>query len=199
MSRFLCAVCWLALAVLLAGCGANHPINKPSPAEGVNGFREDPLRIGDRVRVEFSGTADTLEASEQDIHEDGSINLRLIGRVVAAGKSPSQLEKEITGKYEPDYYPHITITVTPLARYFFVGGQIMGGGGGRILYTGPITVLGAIQAAGDFNPFANRRKVQITRADGKSILYVNCLKAIKHPELDLPIYPGDRIFVSRRF
>jgi polysaccharide biosynthesis/export protein len=184
---------------MLAGCGSAPPVNKPLPVAGTNGFREDPLRIGDRLKVEFSGTADTIESSEQDIHEDGTINLRLIGRVPAAGKSSSQLEKEITAGYVPNYYPHIAVTVTPLARYFFVGGQVMGGSGGRILYTGPITVLGAIQAAGDFNPFANRKKVQITRSDGKTIEYVNCIKAIKHPELDLPVYPGDRIFVQRRF
>lgn len=69
---------------------------------------------------------------------------------------------------------------------------------GRYLYSGPITVMGAIQAAGDFNPFANRRNVQITRVDG-AIAHVNCVKVIKTPSLDVAIYPGDRIFVNKRF
>jgi protein involved in polysaccharide export with SLBB domain len=71
------------------------------------------------------------------------------------------------------------------------------GNTGRILYTPGITVLGAISAAGDFNPFADKRHVQITRVDG-TIKIVNCLKAIKHPELDLRVFPGDKINVPRR-
>jgi polysaccharide export outer membrane protein len=203
LSRCFRVLCLLAPVAILAGCSlfgdSNPSAPKSPPPGGTNDFRQDYLRIGDRIKVEFSGTVDVIDSREEDIHDDGSINLPHIGSVLAAGKSPSKLEKEIEAKYSPAYYPHITVTVTPVARYFFVGGQIQGGGTGRILYTGPITVLGAIQAAGDFNPFANRRKVQVTRSDGKTIIYVNCVKAIKHPDLDIPIYPGDRIFVQRRF
>jgi len=146
--------------------------------------------------VEFSGVPDSIPPSEQDIKEDGSINLPYINRVKADGKSPSLLEKEIEASYVPAYYTHISITVTPVARYFYVGGQVINAG--RILYTGPITLMGAIQAAGDFNNFADRKHVQITRVGGK-IEKVNCVKAISHPEQDVPVYPGDRIWVGRRF
>jgi polysaccharide export outer membrane protein len=146
--------------------------------------------------VEFSGIPDTIPPSEQDIKEDGSINLPYINRVAANGKSPSLLEKELEAAYVPAYYTHISVTVTPVARYFYVGGQVMQAG--RILYTGPVTLMGAIEAAGDFTNFADRRHVQITRVGGK-IEKINCVKAISHPELDAPIYPGDRIWVGRRF
>jgi protein involved in polysaccharide export with SLBB domain len=98
----------------------------------------------------------------------------------------------------PDWYPHITVTVVPLARYFFVLGQVNNAGGGRILYTGPITLLGAIGAAGDFTPFADKRHVKVIHGDG-TIETVNCRKAIGNPKLDIPIYPGDKIQVGRRF
>jgi protein involved in polysaccharide export with SLBB domain len=198
----MCVLCWLALTMMLAGCGANSPKTPPTKPDQTGGdnkdFREDPLRIGDRITVELSGIPDIILPNTTDIKDDGSINMPYIGRITAAGKSPSQLEQEITALYVPHWYTHIGVTVTPLIRYFFVGGQVMGAGGGRIQYTGPITLLGAIQAAGDFNPFANRRNVQVTRANG-TILHVNCIKAIKRPDLDIPIYPGDRIFVKRRF
>ncbi len=180
---------------MLTGCGTTAP---PQTSKSSPDLRQDPLRIGDRIRVELSGIPDNILPVEQDIKEDGSLSLPYIGRVTAKGKSPSELEQEITAAYLRGYYTHISVTVTPTARFFFVGGQINNGTGGRILYSGPITVMGAIQAAGDFNPFANRRRVQITRVDG-TIEFVNCVKAIKNPKLDLPVYPGDRIWVGRRF
>jgi polysaccharide biosynthesis/export protein VpsN len=206
MPRYLCVLFSMALAAMLTACGSNPPPSpsSSSPPSSVQHppdalqDRQDPLRIGDRVRVELSGIPDMIQPIEQDIKDDGSINLTYVGRVTATGKSPSQLEQEITAKYVPDYYPHISVTVTPVARYFFVGGQVNNNSGGRILYTGGITVMGAIQAAGDFNPFADRKHVQITRMDG-TIDHVNCVKAIKNPKLDLPVYPGDRIWVGRRF
>jgi len=193
MLRYVSALCLLVLAAMLAGC-ASGPPPKPAPPHDPT---QDPLRIGDRIKVELSGIPDTIPASEQDIKEDGSINLPYVGRILVAGESPSKLEQEITTNYVPRYFTHISVTVTPMARYFFVGGQVNNNAGGRILYTGPITIMGAIQAAGDFTPFAKKKDVQITRANG-SIEHVNCVAAIKHPEKDVPIYPGDRIWVAHR-
>jgi protein involved in polysaccharide export with SLBB domain len=204
MPRYLYLLCLAAFGAILSGCDTVYPPTtsappKPPPAWTTNDFRQDPLRIGDMIKVELSGGPEVTPPSEQVIHEDGTINLAFIGRITANGKSPSQLEKEITDKYVPAYYTHLSVTVTAMARFFFVGGQVTGGGnGGRILYTGPITVLGAIQAAGDFTPFAVRKKVQIIRSGSKKIEYENCVEALKHPELDLPVYPGDMIQVGRR-
>jgi protein involved in polysaccharide export with SLBB domain len=192
----------LTLAVILTACAGAPPPDpqskKLSPEEVERILRLDPLRTGDKVRVELSGIPDKMDPIDQDIKEDGTINLPFIGSIAADGKSPSQLEKDITAAYVPKWFLHINVTITHAARFFYVTGQVNNNGpGGRIVYTGPITVLGAIAAAGDFNPFAGKRHVQITRANGK-IEYVNCIKALKHPELDLLVHPGDRITVPRR-
>jgi protein involved in polysaccharide export with SLBB domain len=202
MRRYVGALCPLAVAVMLAACGSTPPPNPqakpPSPEEVEKILRSDPLRIGDKVRVELSGIPDKMEPMDRDIKEDGTINLPFIGTIAAEGKSPSQLEKDIKDAYEPKWFLHVNVTVTHAARFFYVTGMVNStSGSGRIVYTGPITVLGAIAAAGDFNPFAGKRHVQITRANGK-IEYVNCVKALKHPELDLLVHPGDRITVPRR-
>jgi protein involved in polysaccharide export with SLBB domain len=195
MPRYVSALCALFLAAMLAGCFTDSQPNKPPPPHDPT---QDPLRIGDRIKVELTGIPDSIPALEQDIKEDGSINLPYVGRVIAAGKSPSKFEQELTAKYLSGYFTHISVTVTPVARFFYVGGQVNNTSGGRIIYTGPITVMGAIQAAGDFTPFSDRKHVQVTRVDG-TIVKVNCIEAIKHPEKDIPIYPGDRIWVGRRF
>jgi len=202
MRRYMYALGPLALAVLLAGCGSPTPpktqTKQPAPEEVEKILRSDPLRVGDKVRVELSGIPDKFDPIDQDIKEDGSLNLPFIGSIQADGKSPSQLEKDITAAYVPKYFLQVNVTVTHSARFFYVTGMVNStGSSGRIVYTGPITVLGAIAAAGDFNPFAGKKHVQITRANGK-IEYVNCIKALKHPELDLVVHPGDRITVPRR-
>ena len=195
---YLCLLCSLALAALLPGCGTHAPRKTPgSTPLATNADIQSPLRIGDKIKVELTGIPDPIQPIEQDIKDDGSITLPYIGRVVAAGKTPVELEKEIYSLYVPTWYKHVSVTVTPVARYFFVGGQVNNMTTGRILYTGPITVMGAIQAAGDFTPFADKRHVQVTRVDG-TIEHVNCVKAIKNPKLDLDVYPGDRIWVPLR-
>ena len=64
------------------------------------------------------------------------------------------------------------------------------------------TVLKAIQAAGGFTDFANKKKVKLIQILSQSLgqterRTVNCEKAMEDPELDLPIHPGDKIIVSR--
>jgi protein involved in polysaccharide export with SLBB domain len=195
MPRFVRALCALALTTMLTGCFTDSPPPKlPPPHDPA----QDPLRVGDKIKVELTGMPEDIKPSEQDINENGAIVLPYIGTVMAAGKTPSKLEEDITTNYVPRFYTHITVTITPMARFFYVGGQVNNSTTGRIAYAGPITVMGAIQAAGDFTPFADRRHVQITRVNGV-IDHVNCVKAIRHPELDLPVYPGDRIWVGRRF
>ncbi len=200
--RYARVLCPLSLVVVLAACGTTPPADaqarKPSTEEVEKMLRTYPLRVGDKVKVELTGIPDKFEPYDRDIKEDGSINLPYINDIAAAGKSPSKLEMDITAAYTNGFFTHINVTVTPMARFFYVMGMVNNtGGGGRILYTPGITVLGAISSAGDFTPFANKGHVQITRLDGR-IEYVNCVKALKHPKLDLQVFPGDKINVPRR-
>jgi protein involved in polysaccharide export with SLBB domain len=155
-----------------------------------------PLRVGDRVKVELTGTPETIQPIEQEIAADGTITLPFIGHVDATNKTPGELQNDIEKLYVPAWYKHINVTVTPPMRFFYVGGQV--NKGDRFPYTGPITVTSAIQTAGGFDPFANKKKVRLTRVDGK-VLFVNCVEVLDHPEKDPPVYPGDKIDVPRRF
>ena len=61
-----------------------------------------------------------------------------------------------------------------------------------------LTLLKAISSAGDFSEFGDKTEVTITRVgDRKEV--VDCKKALKDPKLDRPLFPGDRIYVPRRF
>ena len=193
----------LAIAIigpLLAGCGTGGPSASGQSTGETNRLRFDPLRVGDGIRVDFSGTPNSIPSVQTDIKEDGTIRLDYIGDVQADGRTPGELEKAIQMKYVPQYYTHLNVTVTPTVRYFYVEGEINGGGsGGRIMYSGPITVTRAIAAAGGFDPFGDRKRVQLFRVNATTAIKVNCKAALKDPKLDLPVYPGDKIVVPRRF
>jgi protein involved in polysaccharide export with SLBB domain len=57
--------------------------------------------------------------------------------------------------------------------------------------------LKVIASAGGFTDFANKKKVKLTRVDGRTQI-VNCPKALDNPSLDPEVYPGDTIHVPRR-
>ena len=83
-------------------------------------------------------------------------------------RPPANWNKLIQSAYVPAYYTHLSVSVTPVARFFYVEGEINPGAGGKQLYTGQITVTRAIAAAGDFSPFADRRHVRLYRGvDGR--------------------------------
>jgi protein involved in polysaccharide export with SLBB domain len=183
---------------LLTGCEsppANQQAATNIPPE--THLRFDPLRVGDNIRVDFSGTPTPIPAVQTDIKGDGTIRLDFIGDVLADGKTPGELERAIEMKYVPAYYTHLNVSVTPVARFFYVEGEVNAGMGGKQMYTGQITVTRAIAAAGDFSPFADRRHVRLYRVDG-TIEVVNCVKALDNPKLDLFVYPGDKIVIKRR-
>jgi protein involved in polysaccharide export with SLBB domain len=193
----------MALTVALVGCdtgkvSAAPPATPPSSESSTtNGYVKGALRVGDHVAVELLGTGENLLPIQKEIASDGTIGgLPFIEKIQAAGKTAAQLESDIHEAYVPAWYKHLSVTVTTPMRFFYVGGQVLKGD--RFPYTSPITVTAAIQAAGGFDPYANKKKVRLTRVDG-NVIIVNCLEVLKRPELDPPVYPGDKIDVPRRF
>jgi polysaccharide export outer membrane protein len=152
------------------------------------------FRVGDAVSIRFSGIERPPPAHEERIKEDGTIKPPEIPSVVAAGKSAGQLQNELQQMYDK-LYRGLTVTVVSGALSYSVGGEVRAPG--PKLYEGETTVVKAIQAAGDFTEFANKKNVLLVHSDGRTET-VNVSKAIKDPKYDRPVYPGDRISVKRR-
>ncbi len=195
-------IAMVALAAMISGCGTNSPSSNPKNDPNGNppaSAATDPLRVSDRVRIDITGTPETIEPGDYEIAADGTVKIHFAGNIQAVGKTPDQLAKDIQDALVPRYYAHANVVVLSSGRYAFIGGEVNpSSSGGRIVISGPMTLTGVIDTAGGFGPFANRRNVRVTRVDGTT-LTVNCRKAVLHPELDPPIYPGDRIYISRRF
>ena len=66
---------------------------------------------------------------------------------------------------------------------------------GETMVWGCMTVFKSIASAGGFTASANRKKVQLTRRDGE-LHIINCAN-IARGDNDLPVYPGDSIYVPR--
>jgi polysaccharide export outer membrane protein len=116
---------------------------------------------------------------------------------MAAGKTTGDLEKEIRKCYVPNYYKYMTVSVRQQesTRWYYINGEVKSPN--RQIYNSRITVLKAIASAGGFTDFANKKKVKLTRVDGRTQT-VNCVKALDNPSLDPEVYPGDTIHVPRR-
>ena len=160
----------------------------------------ETLRVADALVVTFSDLPQGAGVApfEIKIKEDGTITLLQNKTFTAVNKSVSELEQEIRSAYVPAYYKYMTVTVRhpDSTRFYYVGGEVRAPG--RQVYAGPITVLKAIQSCGDFTDFANKKKVKLTRTNGR-IEIINCIKAQDDPRLDLDVYPGDRIHIPRRW
>lgn len=155
------------------------------------------LRVGDSLTITFTDTPIPIPNFDGKIREDGTITLTLNKTFTAAGKRPGDLEKEIRKCYVPDYYKYMTVSVKQQTdtRWYYVNGEVKLPA--RQLYTSRITVLKAIATVGGFTDFANKKKVKLTRMDGRTQT-VNCVKALDNPALDPEVYPGDTIHVRRK-
>lgn len=206
-------VCVSIAVLLLSGCqGTGSPPGtggggmeasavdaSDAASEGAtNATWSDLLRVGDRITVTFAGVSTAPGTQQYQITGEGYITPPLLPApgVKAVGKTTTELQQELQRLYVPNIFKSITITVRNEERYFFVGGEVRNGG--MKPHLTEMTVVKAIQAAGDCTDWANKSAVTVTRVDGTK-LTVNYKKAIKNAKYDVAVYPGDRIHVPRRF
>ncbi len=157
----------------------------------------DVLHAGMAVKITFADLPFQVPIVDDRIKADGTITLMQSQTFTAEGKTRSQFEKEIHDRYVPDFFKTMTVTVQPAvsSQFYSVGGEVKRPD--RFVYLSRLRLLAAIQSAGDFTDFANRKKVRVTRASGQTFI-VNCVKARTDPKLDVEIYPGDSVNVPRR-
>ena len=159
------------------------------------------LRPGDSFDLRIGGVPADDQAtisSNYTVDGDGYLNLPYLGRIQVARMTASAIQVTIEHAYTSQgifTHPTITLNIAPSARFVNVGGQVKAPQ--RVAYTPDMTVLSAINAAGDFSDYADQGKVQLTR-DGR-VSIVNCKKARKDPSQDVKVLPGDRIQVPEGF
>ncbi len=155
------------------------------------------------------GSDDVLAISvwnEKDISRtvpvryDGKISLPLIGEIQAAGRTPLDLERDITDRLH-NYItsPVVTVIVQEInSKKFNILGEVVKPGSYSL--TLAPTVVDAIALAGGFRDFAKRKDVYILRQNadgGQSRIRFNYKKFIKgkHSVQNVHLEPHDTIIV----
>ena len=134
------------------------------------------------------------------VRSDGKISLPLVGELQAAGRTPLQLESDISNRLRSYItVPEVTVIVEQInSKKYNILGQV--GRPGEFPLTLSTTIVDALAAAGGFRDFAKTKGVYILRqnADGtQSKLPFNYKDFLKGKNLDknIKIQPNDTIIV----
>lgn len=134
------------------------------------------------------------------VRSDGRISLPLIGEMQASGRTPRQLEAEVTRKLK-DFVtdPEVTVVVQEIkSQKFNILGMVSHPGSFPL--TKPMTVVDAIATAGGFRDFAKQKDIYVLRRDasGKQVrLAFNYKDVIKgrHSEQNVELQSNDTLVV----
>jgi polysaccharide export outer membrane protein len=191
-----CIASAVALFAQIAGTNsgaapATVQSSKPHDAAYVIGA-SDLLSINVWKEKEISGIV--------PVRSDGKISLPLVGEIQASGRTPLQLEEEITSKlktYISD--PEVTVMVqeSKSQKYNILGMVSKPGSYPLVTKT---TVLDAIAEAGGFRDFAKKKSIYILRKDvlgQQQRIPFNYKDVIsgKNPQENVQLQPDDTIVV----
>jgi polysaccharide export outer membrane protein len=170
----------------------------PAPAAGQP--HDDSFVIGNDDVLSINVWKEPDVSRSIPVRSDGRISLPLVGEVQAAGRTPLQLEKDITTRLQSYISePEVTVMVQQInSEKFNILGQVTKPGSYSL--TRGTTVLDAIAAAGGFRDFAKQKGIYILRQSstgGDSRIVFNYKDVIKgkHPEQNIKLEPRDTIVV----
>ncbi len=187
---------WLACvvaAVFFGGLSSSASAAEAAEAEGT------PYRISAEDVLHISVWKEQDLDKEVIVRPDGGISFPLAGDVHAAGKTPEQLQADLTkaiAKYIPDAV--VTVSVAELKGLrLYVSGSVEKPGQyevGRY-----IDVLQAITLAGGPTPFANTNDIKVIRREGdKQVVYpfnYNQVRKGHHLEQNIMLQADDVVVV----
>ncbi|MGH8095310.1 MAG: polysaccharide biosynthesis/export family protein [Chthoniobacterales bacterium] len=167
---------------------------------------DDKKRLGTDDFVSFRVVEDRDDESQRlRVNDNGELEVPYIGLVPAAGKTCRELAYDIKAALEKEYYYHATVIlavdkVSEKSRgKVYVYGAVKSQGPQEIPTDETYTVSKAVIRAGGFGDFADKRKVKVTRRDGKDFV-VDLKRVIEqgHTEDDVVLQPDDQIYVPQR-
>lgn len=158
------------------------------------------VKEGDTLRISFPG-APNLDTTQQ-VRRDGRITLSMVGEVMAAGLTPTELEKELLKLYSSQLLSkEVTVTVVSSSISVFVTGAVIRPG--KVVSDHPISALEAIMEAGGFdNVKADMKAVLVIRQEGgQTKNYTLNLKLVLEGKQTEPFYlkPSDIVVVQQKF
>lgn len=170
----------------------------------------DVIKLGIGDRISFRIVEDRRDPIGLVVTESGEMEVPLIGRVLATGKTCKQLAREIKPLLEKEYFFQATVIIgldtigTKSRGKIYLTGQVRTQGGMDIMPDEVLTVSKAILRAGGIADFGDKKKVKLIRKNidgsGTTTTLVNMVEILEKGRLDkdITVEPGDLIVVPER-
>ncbi len=153
------------------------------------------LRNGDKVGISLLGIP-TAYSGNDEIDENGCVNLPLIGNQKIAGLTTAEAELAVENAYiDKQIFKQINAVIVAESEEYYVRGEVRQPG--KYPLTTGTTLLRAVVSAAGYTEFANPRKVTIKRGDKVETYDTRRIESLQDP--DPVINPDDIIVVDRRF
>ena len=194
------------LALMLTSCATQGPGVGAPPIDETRTQAVDAYRIGVDDQVQVAVWRNPELGITVPVRPDGMISVPLIGDVLAGGRTPPEVAKDIEEKlsaYVRD--PQVAVILTQLRSHEYLS---------RVRVTGAVrqpvsvpfrpgmTVLDAVLAAGGLTEFAapDRSELHRKSANGTRTYQVKLDGILNRGDLgtNYPVAPGDVITVPER-
>ncbi|KRD40088.1 sugar ABC transporter substrate-binding protein [Lysobacter sp. Root916] len=199
------AALWaLCLPLMLAGCVSSGNLASGAPPAAAPVADEYQIGVDDRVQVSVWRNPELSIVTP--VRPDGMISVPLVGDVMAGGRTPDAVAKELQGKLATYVIePQVTVIITELRSHEYLS---------RVRVTGAVrtpisipfrqgmTVLDAVLAAGGVTEFAaaDRSSLHRKSGDGAQAYGVQLDHILNAGDLstNYKVAPGDVITVPER-
>lgn len=195
---------WLAVSQLIVSCSSGPTVElppTPSQASAKAASSDYIIGPGDTVQV-FVWRNPELSVTVP-VRPDGKLSTPLVENMVAVGKTPPQLARDMEGVLS-EYVrsPKVNIIVTTAASAFSqvkVVGQVAHPQ--ALAYREGMTVLDAILAVGGLGQFASGNRARIVRiVNGQEqVIHVKLADLVNSGDVkeNVPLRPGDVLVVPQ--
>lgn len=194
----------LGLPLLLAGCVSSGNLTSGAPPSAAPVVDEYQIGVDDLVQVSVWRNPEL--GITAPVRPDGKITVPLVGDVMAGGRTPDAVAKELQGKLAAYVIePQVTVIITELRSHEYLS-RVRVTGAVRtpvsIPYRQGMTVLDAVLAAGGVTEFAAADRSSLHRKNGDSaqaygVQLDNILNA-GDLSTNYKVAPGDVITVPER-
>jgi len=187
-----------AFAVLVAGAlplAAQEAATDPLPTLDAPDY---VIGVEDQITVAVWNEPELTRS--QSVRPDGKITVSLLGDIQAAGRTPRQLDEQITEalkKWVND--PEVTVVVEAINSFkVFMIGEF--GAQGELILKRKTRILEAIAMKGGLTAYADKSNIQVVREENgrETRLRIDYKKLLAGDRPDLNIYlrPGDVIIAN---
>jgi len=164
---------------------------------GKSAANDDVYVIGPEDSLNITVWGDQRLSGSFLVRSDGRISVNLIGEVMASGKTPEKLSKEIEELLKEKEIlrrPQVNVQLGAInSKKYSINGEVLKPGAFPLVV--PTNVMQALVNAGGFKDFANKKKIEIIR--GNQRLKFNWNEVVKGKKTDqnVMLQPGDIIIV----